>query len=58
MKRCSRNYGGNTSRDIIAEGSLEARCFEVSTKRKVVFAEDARKLAGRRVVISEEINKE
>ena len=41
---------------MIAEGSVEARCFEVLTKRKLVFAEAPRKLAGGRVVISREIN--
>ena len=56
MKRCSRKHRGSTCQEIIAEGSVEARCFEVPTKRKLVFAEAPRKLAGGRVVISKETN--
>ena len=44
--------------EVIAEGSVEARCLEVPTKRKLVFAEALRKLAGGRAVISKEIKKE
>ena len=50
LKRCSRKHHGSTCEEIIAEGSVEARCVEVPTKRKLVFAEAPRKLAGRRVV--------
>ena len=56
--RCLRKHGGSTCQEIIAEGFVEARCLEVPTKRKLVFAEAPRKLAGARVVISKEINKE
>ena len=43
---------------MIAEGFVEPKCFEVPTKRKLVFAEAPRKLAGGRVVICKEVNKE
>ena len=46
------------SRKHLAEGSVEARCSEVPTRWKLVFAEAPRKLAGGRVVISKETNKE
>ena len=57
LKRCSRKHRGSTCQEILAEGSA-SRCFEVPTKRKLVFAEALRKLAGGRVVVSKEINKE
>ena len=58
LKRCSRKHRGSTCQEILEEGSVEARCSEVPTKRKLVFAEALRMLAGGSVVISKEINKE
>ena len=58
LKRCSLKHRGSTCREIIAKRPVEASCLEVPTKRKLVFAEAPRKLAGGRVVISKEINKE
>ena len=43
---------------LFAEGSVEARCVEVPTKRRLVFPKAQRKLMGGRVVISKGINKE
>ena len=43
---------------IIAEGFVEARSFEVLTKRKLVFAEASWKLAGGRVVFQKEVKQE
>ena len=39
LKRCSRKLRGSTCQEIVVEGSVEARCLEVPTKRKLVFAE-------------------
>ena len=54
----SRKRCGSTCQEIIAEGSVEARSFEVPTERKLVFAEAPQKLVGGRVVSSIKINKE
>ena len=58
LKRCSWKHRGSTCQEIITEGSVEARCFEVPAGRKLVFAEAPRNLAGGRVAVSKEINKE
>ena len=42
----------------LRKGLRKQDVFEAPTKRKLVFAEAPRKLAGGRVVISKEINKE
>ena len=52
LKRCSRKHRESTCQEIvaIAEGSVEARCCEVPTKRKLVFAEAPQKLVGGRLL--------